>query len=66
MLFRSGGVAYAAGDRFRNPALAATLQRIGREGRSAFYEGPVAAAIVARLKELGGLHEEADFDAQRC
>ncbi|HEY0522887.1 MAG TPA: gamma-glutamyltransferase [Stellaceae bacterium] len=63
---KDGGAAYVVGDRFRNPALAATLRRIGREGRSAFYEGPVVAAIVARLKELGGLHEESDFDAQRC
>ena len=49
----------------RNPALARTLRRIGREGREAFYEGAVARDIVDRLKELGGLHEEEDFAAQR-
>ncbi len=49
----------------RNPALARTLRRIGREGREAFYEGAVARDIVNRLKELGGLHEEEDFAAQR-
>ena len=54
-----------AGDTMRNPALAATLRRIGREGREAFYEGAVARDIVDRLKELGGLHEEEDFAAQR-
>jgi gamma-glutamyltranspeptidase / glutathione hydrolase len=55
-----------AGDRMANPALAKTLRRIGREGREAFYDGPVMREIVARLKSLGGLHEEADFDAQRA
>ncbi len=60
-----GGKPPEAGDTMRNPALAATLRRIGREGRAAFYEGAVARDIVNRLKELGGLHEEADFAAQR-
>ncbi len=59
------GKAPKAGDTMRNPALAKTLRRIGREGREAFYEGAVARDIVRRLKELGGLHEEADFAAQR-
>jgi len=56
----------AVGDRMRNPALAATLRKVGREGRAGFYEGEVMADILGRLKELGGLHEEADFEAQRC
>ena len=60
-----GGKAPEAGDTMRNPALARTLRRIGREGREAFYEGAVARDIVNRLKELGGLHEEEDFAAQR-
>src|SRR5215213_9475900 len=61
-----GGKAPQAGDTMRNPALARTLRRIGREGREAFYEGAVARDIVGRLKELGGLHEEEDFAAQRA
>jgi gamma-glutamyltranspeptidase/glutathione hydrolase len=60
-----GGKAPKAGDTMRNPALARTLRRIGKEGREAFYEGTVARDIVSRLKELGGLHEEADFAFQR-
>jgi gamma-glutamyltranspeptidase / glutathione hydrolase len=64
-LFLRNGKAPAAGDRMANPPLAHTLRRIGREGRSAFYDGPVMAEIVARLKSLGGLHEEEDFAAQR-
>src|SRR5438128_1431001 len=61
-----GGKPPAVGDRMRNPALAATLRRIGREGREAFYSGAVMQDILGRLKELGGLHEEEDFAAQRA
>src|ERR1700704_2109132 len=61
-----GGKPPAVGDRMRNPALAATLRKIGREGREAFYSGPVMQDILGRLKELGGLHEEEDFAAQRA
>src|SRR3546814_994031 len=59
-----GGKAPKAGDRHSQPALAATLRRIAREGRSAFYEGPVMEEIVKRLKELDGLHEPEDFASQ--
>jgi gamma-glutamyltranspeptidase/glutathione hydrolase len=60
-----GGKPPVVGDRMKNPALAATLRRIGREGRAGFYEGPVMRDILGRLKALGGLHEEADFATQR-
>ncbi len=53
------------GDVLKQPALAATLRRIGREGRDAFYRGAVAAEIVKRLNELGGLHTLDDFAEQR-
>jgi gamma-glutamyltranspeptidase/glutathione hydrolase len=64
-LFLPGGRPPKAGDKIRNAPLAATLRRIGREGREAFYDGAVMREIVARLKSLGGLHEEEDFGAQR-
>jgi gamma-glutamyltranspeptidase/glutathione hydrolase len=64
-LFLKNGKPPVAGDTMRNPPLARTLRRIGKEGRGAFYEGAVAREIVARLKSLGGLHEEADFANQR-
>lgn len=60
------GAAPAAGDRMGNPALAATLRRIGKEGRAGFYEGPVMRDILARLQSLGGLHEAEDFAAQKA
>ena len=64
-LFLPGGKPPDAGDRMANPPLAATLRRIGREGREAFYSGAVMRDILGALKALGGLHEEEDFAAQR-
>ncbi len=46
---------------FRQPALAETLRAIAWGGARAFYEGPIAADIVATLRARGGLHTEADF-----
>jgi gamma-glutamyltranspeptidase/glutathione hydrolase len=48
---------------FKQPALAATLRAIAKGGAKAFYEGPIAADMVATLKKNGGLHTEADFAA---
>jgi gamma-glutamyltranspeptidase/glutathione hydrolase len=53
-----------AGEVVRFPALAATLKRIAEEGRDGFYEGEVAADMVAELNALGGLHTLDDFAAQ--
>ncbi|MBV9811751.1 MAG: gamma-glutamyltransferase family protein [Acetobacteraceae bacterium] len=63
--FLPGGRAPRMGDRFRQPELAATLRGIARHGSRAFYEGPVAADMVAALRLRGGLHTEEDFAAGR-
>ncbi len=57
------GQAPAAGSVVRMPALAATLRKIAAQGASAFYEGEIAAAMVAALTARGGFHTEADFAA---
>ncbi|MBB3484488.1 MULTISPECIES: gamma-glutamyltransferase [unclassified Rhizobium] len=59
--FLPNGKAPRTGDRIANPALAATLRAVARDGRNAFYRGPVAEEITALLQSLGGLHEESDF-----
>ena len=46
----SEGEPIAAGDRKKNVEYAATLRRISSDGPSAFYEGEIAKAIVARAK----------------
>ncbi len=61
--FLPGGMAPTAGDLFAQQALAETLRAIARRGAKAFYEGPVAADMVATLRARGGLHTEEDFAA---
>ena len=58
-----GGSAPAVGRVMRFPALARTLKRIAEGGPKAFYEGEVAARMVATLKGFGGYHEVEDFAA---
>jgi gamma-glutamyltranspeptidase/glutathione hydrolase len=60
-VFLPGGQVPAVGTIHRQPALGATLRTIAERGRAGFYEGPQAAAMVAHLRGLGGLHTEADF-----
>jgi gamma-glutamyltranspeptidase/glutathione hydrolase len=61
--FLPGGMAPQPGDNFEQPALAETLRAIARHGAKAFYQGPIAADIVATLRARGGLQTEADFAA---
>ncbi len=60
-----GGAAPRAGQVLRLPALARTLRRIAAQGSRAFYEGELAARMVATLRARGGLHDLADFAAMR-
>lgn len=43
-----------AGELYRNPLLADTMRLLGEHGRSGFYEGPVAEAVVKMVNDLGG------------
>ena len=64
--YLSGGEAPAVGTRFALPGQAEVLRRIARDGRAGFYEGEVAADMVAALRARGGVHAEADFAATAC
>ena len=66
LFFKPGGLAYAPGDRLRQPLLAATLGRMAREGEEGFYAGPVADQLVALMREQGGLITAADLSAYRA
>jgi gamma-glutamyltranspeptidase/glutathione hydrolase len=61
--FLPGGHAPAEGDIFTNKPLAATMRAIAAGGAKAFYQGAIAADMVATLQAHGGTHTEADFAA---
>ncbi|HEX5076401.1 MAG TPA: gamma-glutamyltransferase [Gemmatimonadaceae bacterium] len=52
--FLPGGHAPKAGEWFRNPDLARTLQEIADNGIATFYGGALGQRIVARIAALGG------------
>ncbi len=51
---------------FCAPAQAEVLERIAKQGRSAFYEGEIAEDMVNSLRAMGGAHTLADFAATEC
>lgn len=51
--FLPGGRAPAKGEMYRNPALAATLEKIAAGGRDAFYKGDLADAMDAYCRRIG-------------
>lgn len=55
----------AAGDRFVQRALAATLEALAAGGRQAFYRGAIAEGLVGVLHDLGGFHALDDFAGHR-
>jgi gamma-glutamyltranspeptidase/glutathione hydrolase len=63
--FTAAGVALPAGHLLRNADFAATLRRLAAEGLGAFYRGPAAAALAARVREAGGALAETDLAAYR-
>ncbi|WP_174273305.1 gamma-glutamyltransferase family protein [Sphingomonas bacterium] len=52
-VFEAEGKPLAEGDILRQPALAATLGRLAREGLESFYRGSLAQEIAADLEALG-------------
>ena len=61
--FSDDGAPYAAGDRFRQPELATTLELIADEGPAGFYRGRTAALVAREMAAQGGLITEADLAA---
>ena len=64
-VFMPGGRAPAKGEIFRNPRLALTLERIGREGRDLFYRGEFARTIAAYMAKQGGFLSYRDMAEHR-
>ncbi|HET6618763.1 MAG TPA: gamma-glutamyltransferase [Dongiaceae bacterium] len=51
--YDAGGKPWPAGTILRNPAYARTLRILARDGADAFYRGPIAEAILARVNDDG-------------
>jgi gamma-glutamyltranspeptidase/glutathione hydrolase len=54
-VFLRDGFPLQEGDRLVQPKLAATLRAIAKGGPRAFYEGPVAQAMVDEVRKAGGV-----------
>jgi gamma-glutamyltranspeptidase/glutathione hydrolase len=59
--FSNGGTPYAEGDVWRQPDLAAVLERIRTGRRDGFYRGETARLIAAEMQRGGGMITEEDL-----
>ncbi|GAB2969120.1 gamma-glutamyltransferase [Hymenobacter coalescens] len=53
---------WQAGETFRQPDLAATLERIREQGRAGFYQGETARLLLDEMQRGGGLIRQPDLD----
>lgn len=60
-LFLDQGELPAEGYLLRQPELAATLERLAREGRDGFYRGELAQKMVDGVREAGGIWSLSDL-----
>jgi gamma-glutamyltranspeptidase/glutathione hydrolase len=63
--FLDGGEAPQAGFLLQQPALAYTVERIGRMGAAGFYEGPTAQAMIDAVNSAGGVWRASDLSAYK-
>lgn len=54
---------FNAGDTLKIPVLAATLERISKNGRDEFYKGETAKILAKHMQEKGGIITEEDLAA---
>jgi len=59
--YSKNGTPYEEGERFRQPDLARSLERIMRDGRDGFYKGETARLIAEEMRRGGGLITEEDL-----
>jgi gamma-glutamyltranspeptidase/glutathione hydrolase len=65
-IFLNRGQPWKPGDRLVQADLARSLAQIAARGPSAFYQGPIAAKIVAASKAGGGIMSLRDFSTYRA
>ena len=65
-IYMSRGRTPVEGETVKNPELARTLRIIAEGGREAYYDGPIADAIEAYFKRIGGWMTRSDLAAQHA
>jgi gamma-glutamyltranspeptidase/glutathione hydrolase len=60
--YKESGAVWQAGERFQQPELADTLQRIADYGVKGFYEGKTARLIIEEMERHGGLITHQDLE----
>jgi gamma-glutamyltranspeptidase/glutathione hydrolase len=63
---KADGSAYKAGEVWKQPDLASTLELIAQKGADAFYKGPFAERMAARVREMGGIWTSEDLAEYRA
>lgn len=58
---KADGSAYAAGETWRQPDLARTLELLAKSGPEAFYRGAFAEQLAAKVREMGGIWTSEDL-----
>jgi gamma-glutamyltranspeptidase/glutathione hydrolase len=61
--YLDNGQPYKPGALFRSPGQAEVLSLVARDGKDAFYRGPVMEDMLETLAEAGGVHSADDFAA---
>jgi gamma-glutamyltranspeptidase/glutathione hydrolase len=60
-IFQKNGAFFEMGETLAQPELAATLERISKNGANEFYEGETAKRFAAEMAKHGGIITEADL-----
>jgi gamma-glutamyltranspeptidase/glutathione hydrolase len=60
-IFQKNGAFFEMGETLAQPELAATLERISKNGANEFYEGETAKRFAAEMTKHGGIITEADL-----
>ncbi len=64
--FLNDGMPWAAGETYRNPALARTLKIIAKKGVDAFYQGELADNLERFMRENNGWARKSDLQGYRA
>jgi gamma-glutamyltranspeptidase/glutathione hydrolase len=65
-MYAPGGVLLETGDRLEQPGLVRALELIAEEGAASAYSGSIAEALLALMRERGGLVTGEDLEAYRA